>query len=147
MKKNLEISISLRAKLTAIVLAVLLIGLIGFCFIPVSPQLQAFQQHTKGALFVMGQVFGWMVYFVITYVTQEIFFEAKTIKNKLLAILVELLGAGVMVLAYFLIDEPSGLNEALEQSSFLLMVAMWWLYSWYQRRKMIKALKTENQLN
>lgn len=91
-------------------------------------------------LMLIGKFAVWMIYLAITFITWEVFEQCKSMKNKLITLLLQIIVSTAMIIPFCLIESwESGLMSQIGMvSGFWLMI---WGACYFQRKKIVKILK------
>ena len=89
---------------------------------------------------LIGKFVAWMIYLAITFIAWEVFEQCKSIKNKLITLLLQTTISAAMIVPFCLIESwESGLMTQIGMvSGFWLMI---WGACYFQRKKIVKILK------
>ena len=89
---------------------------------------------------LIGKFAAWMIYLPITFIAWEVFEQCKSIKNKLITLLLQTTISAAMIVPFCLIESwESGLMSQIGMvSGFWLMI---WGACYFQRKKIVKILK------
>lgn len=93
-----------------------------------------------GILRIIGEFAVWMIYLPIAFITAEVFWECKSIKNKLIVLLSQTIVSTAMIIPFFLIEfwESRLMGQIAMVSAFWLMI---WGFCYFERKKIVKILK------
>jgi len=93
-----------------------------------------------GILMLTGKFAAWMIYLSITFITWEVFEQCKSIKNKLITLLLQIIVSTAMIIPFCLIE--SWQSELMGQigtvSAFWIMI---WVVCYFHRKKLVRIMK------
>lgn len=91
-------------------------------------------------LMLIGKFAAWMIYLMITFITLEVFEQCKSMKNKLITLLLQTIASTAMIIPFWLIQ--SWQSELMGQigtvSAFWIMI---WVVCYFHGKKLVRIMK------
>lgn len=91
---------------------------------------------------LIGEFTVWMIYLPITFLTGEVFEECKSIKNKLVTLLTQVIASTAMIMPFCLIES---LDSKLK-GQIAIVLTFWliiWVFCYFEHKKLVKILKRQ----